>query len=277
MQDTPRKRRWWIAGLLSLLVPGLGQLYNGEALKAFSFAFTFGFPLIPAVLLFIVAVLKVPAPFNICLAVLAALYVHADAIYNAFRQRKTFRAKAYNKWYTYIGYVCAFVLIFLSIQKYVCSPYKIASIGMDDTILPADRILVHKYHYVPHPGDIIIFKIDEYKHDMISRCIARGGDSVQIKNWDVYVNGEKLEERYAKKGNSGQTNSVDDQKANYGPVTIPSGCFFYLGDNRNQGINSMKMGLGYEKHVIGHFKMIYYSNDPSSGQIRWSRLGKYLE
>lgn len=113
--------------------------------------------------------------------------------------------------------------------------------SMEPTLHDADKMLVSGLFYKPKKGDIVIFKKDEYDPNkaLVKRVIATEKDTVNIdfENGIVYVNGEALEEDYI--------NEITKMKEGFiGPQTVPEGCVFLMGDNRNHSTDSRTASIG---------------------------------
>ncbi|HBT19978.1 MAG TPA: signal peptidase I [Peptococcaceae bacterium] len=127
----------------------------------------------------------------------------------------------------------AFILALL-IRNYIVDARVIPSGSMLPTIQQSDRILVNKLAYSfkePQRGDIIVFEAPVNvgdNQDFIKRVIALPGETVEIKNGKVFINGKPLEEDYI----------LEAPNYNFGPVKVPEGCLFVLGDNRNSSYDS---------------------------------------
>lgn len=117
----------------------------------------------------------------------------------------------------------AFVIAFL-INKFVLFKVYIPSESMVPTINGNDRLFVTRIYNLDklERGDIIVFYSEELQQDLIKRLIGLPGDTVEIKDGIVYVNGELLEEDY-----------IGAQNASFnGRYQVPEGKYFFLGDNR---------------------------------------------
>jgi len=127
----------------------------------------------------------------------------------------------------------AFILALL-IRNYIVDARVIPSGSMLPTIQQSDRILVNKLAYnfkEPRRGDIIVFEAPVNvgdSQDFIKRVIALPGERVEIRNGKVFINGKPLEEDYI----------LEAPNYDFGPVKVPEGCLFVLGDNRNSSYDS---------------------------------------
>ena len=223
--DTPESpRKPWRAGLLSLLLPGLGQLYNGQGKKGVVFyclVYVAPFALLPLIL-------GLPlAPVNIIIPTLVFLclyvYVLVDAIRIARRLGATYQRKVYNKWYVYLGAIAmaGYVVqpaLALLMQGKLAQAYKIPAASMRQTLLPGDHILVNKLLYhgaTPQQFDVIAFTYPwEESHDFIKRVVALPGDQVEVRTRHVYVNGRRVDEPYVRQ-------TAYRHAQDFGPVMVP--------------------------------------------------------
>jgi signal peptidase I len=138
-------------------------------------------------------------------------------------------------------------------------------------------------------GDIVVFKFpEEPERDFIKRVIGLPGDTVEVRNRQVWINGARVEEPYAHYlFPVGDDEAAGfDVRSRYGPVTVPDAHYFMMGDNRDNSQDSRYWGFLPAHYVKGRALMIYWSFAPpdetSGGAIntitslftgtRWSRL-----
>ncbi len=121
----------------------------------------------------------------------------------------------------------------------------------------------------PQRGDIIVF---EYPKDpsihYIKRVIGVPGDTVEVRDKVVYLNGVAQEEPYVQ-----HVRSFPGPGDDFGPVTVPDGKYFCMGDNRDESYDSRFWGYVDRSAVVGKAFVLYWSMDGISS-IRWNRIGK---
>ena len=193
-------------------------------------------------------------------------------------------------------------LLALFIRTFIVQAFKIPSGSMKETLQIGDHILVNKFIYGiklpfvmttiipindPKRGDIVVFKFPEDpKKDFIKRAVAVAGDTIQIIDKQVFVNGERQDHPYAEfKEKTIIPPCTDMQKSmgfdrcnkdNYGPVTVPEGKLFVMGDNRDHSYDSRFWGFVDLKVLKGKAFMIYWSWDSDDTSVRWRRIGNII-
>ncbi|HKX89678.1 MAG TPA: signal peptidase I, partial [Sphingopyxis sp.] len=131
-------------------------------------------------------------------------------------------------------------------------------------------------------GDIVVFKYpEEPERDFIKRVIGLPGETLELRNQTIYINGAPLMEPYAHylfpPADESQTDGFDLRRK-YGPVTVPQGHYFMMGDNRDDSQDSRFWGFLPASYVKGRALFIYWSFDvPDDGSSagfapRWGRL-----
>lgn len=148
------------------------------------------------------------------------------------------------------------VLLAVLIRLFILEPFYIPSGSMEPTLKEHDRIIVSKLHYhfqEPKRGDIVVFKYPrDPKRNFVKRLIAVGGETVAIRNSRLYINGQPVPEDYLPKGL---------RFADYGPVEVPRGSYFMLGDNRNNSDDSRVWGFLPKDLIVGKAIVIYWPPD----------------
>ncbi len=192
----------------------------------------------------------------------------------------------------YAGTVIIGLLLALMIPTFVVQAFKIPSESMEPTLEIGDRLLVNKFIYgirvpftsinllpwkSPRRGDVIVFIYPlEPEKDFIKRVIGVGGDTVTMVNKKLYINGVEVPDPHA----FYQENTialVDGQKTdNFGPVTVPQGSLFVMGDNRDYSFDSRSWGFVPLEDVVGKAFAIYWSWNRQEATVRWTRIGNLI-
>jgi signal peptidase I len=184
------------------------------------------------------------------------------------------------------AFVVAVILAIL-IRALLVQAFKIPSGSMIPTLLIGDHILVNKLLYgiripftkarwpvlsKPDRGDVIVFVFPEDRtKDFIKRVVAVGGDTVEIKNKVVYINGKPVASNHAAFYSNDIRPGDLSPRDNMAPVKVPEGKLFVMGDNRDYSHDSRWWGFVPVEDVKGEAFLIYYSAQKFPG-IRWGRL-----
>jgi signal peptidase I len=311
-KDRFRERKPLFALALSLLLTGLGQIYNGKPRKGILF---FVASLILPFLFLQLSVVG-PDPTLIGFLVLSlvsdlGIFVWAarDAWKQAKRMEKNYKLRVYNRLYVYILLIIVLNLLtvgpILNWQKAssLALPYQMPTESMAPTVLRGDWIMADKR--IDHAaknlglkrGELVVFKYPRDKNlNFIKRIIGLPGDKIELRGMELYVNGKKwttqgvpqLEGRgdeNIKKGTIALYEKADSgtyrvfylQGATREDlsVTVPEGCCFVLGDNRDISADSRHWGCVPLIDIISKARLVYFSIDPKGG-VRWGRIGKLL-
>lgn len=182
------------------------------------------------------------------------------------------------------------ILIALFIRTFIVQAFKIPSGSMKPTFQIGDHILVNKFIYgvkipyirktiipfkEPQREDIVVFIYPEDKSkDFIKRVIGVPGDTIEIRNKKIYINGLPYNDPYGVYTDDFIIPGSIQPRDNFGPVTVRPGTVFVLGDNRDQSYDSRFWGCVDLKDVLGKAFLIYWSWDKENHTVRWDRLGK---
>jgi signal peptidase I len=192
----------------------------------------------------------------------------------------------------YIEAIIVAILIASVITTFVVKTYKIPSGSMKPTLLVGDQIMVNKFIYGikipyfrktiipisdPQRGDIVvfIFPVDRSK-DFIKRVIGLSGDTIEIRNKKIFINSKEYTDSVGVHSDDIIYPVSVNPRDNFGPVTVPAGSIFVMGDNRDESLDSRFWGFVDLKDVEGKAFIIYWSWNNEDYSIRWQRLGKLL-
>jgi len=213
------------------------------------------------------------------------------------------------------------VVVFL-IRTFVFESYRIPSGSMEDTLLIGDFLFGLKFWYGikipfankfiiqwahPHRGEIVIFRSPYEWRNLVKRCVALGGDIVEIRNKKLYVNGKPIDEPYVKYIDRMtfpglELDSVTYQRMwergefrffsrpqllrdNFGPVRVPEGTIFVMGDNRDNSYDSRFFGPLPERYLLGIPFIYWWSWDGTIPlwrvlekfeSVRWYKIGRLI-
>lgn len=184
------------------------------------------------------------------------------------------------------------LILALFIRTFIVQAYKIPSGSMIPTLLVGDYLLVNKLSFgirnpikddflyrwgLPKRQEIVVFTYPQDKKlDFIKRVIGLPGDTVEIINKKVFVNGKPLKEPYVQFTDKTIYPKEISPRDNFGPVKVPKGYIFVLGDNRDQSYDSRFWGFVPIHSLKGKALIIYFSWDSEKGRIRFSRIGNFI-
>jgi signal peptidase I len=310
-------RQPMVAAVASLVLPGFGQFYNGELNRAIWLFLSFALLCIPGV-----ALIALYLPDRLMLPTLllglgVTLGVWAYAVWDAWRgaRRKvdaTAKAWQMSGVYALVFVLCdllALPLLAQYVRQHQVEPFRIPSHSMEPSVRQGDMIWADKRYNCPgcqqgvHRGDIAIFA---YPNDRsvryIKRVIGLPGDHIQLKDRQVWVNGQVLQrqaptpEGTVTEGMGERhwqvqwvepaadampaTNLAPLNRARTAPVTelqftVPDGQVFVLGDNRLLSTDSRNFGTVPMQDILGRARQVWFSSD--SQGVHWGRLGQVLE
>ena len=165
-------------------------------------------------------------------------------------QNKSPKPSKENPWVELAQTVVTAVILAFGIRTFVAEARYIPSSSMEPTLEINDRLIIEKLSYYfqePKRGDVVVFnptealKAQDFHDAFIKRIIGLPGETVEVKNGDVYVNGQQLSEKYI----------AEDPQYNYGPEVVPEEQYLVLGDNRNNSYDSHYWGFVPKDKIIG--------------------------
>jgi signal peptidase I len=302
--DDSNRRLPWLAALLSFITVGLGQVYAGRLVRGLLFSAAFS-GVISVAILFLAFAGPVPTVTFGLLAAMASLGLTLagawDAYWIAARTGPDYDLKAYNQ---PVVYLLLGLLVMgnglgfsLHVRSSLFEAFRVSAASMRPTIGVNDRILVDKtaYRYAePQRGDIVVFHppTGEWRNHYIKRVIAVGGDTVSMKNGDLYINGQPLSRERVSPDAPGQNAEpapqaevyreqngtaryrillaagVAQNQLDFAEITVPEHHCFVLGDNRGESTDSRQFGPIPYAAIVGRVDYIYW---PAHD---WSRFGR---
>lgn len=190
----------------------------------------------------------------------------------------------------------ALVLAFI-IRAEIVQAFHIPSGSMEPTLLIGDHLLVSKSSYgvklplserilipmgEPERGDVVVFHFREGKDDLIKRIIGLPGEILEIKNKVVYINGRKIDDEWGYFTDSRIFPAEAQLRDNFGPVNVPEGHYFMMGDNRDNSYdsrfwNGAQGGFISREAIVGKAVLIHWSWKAPSWGVRWNRPGTVIQ
>jgi signal peptidase I len=296
LTETTKRRQPWLAALLSLITPGLGQLYCRQPKRAAAWYLV---GLVGGVGIYFLVSRGILVPTRAAqwtfFVALAAFYIVMliDAWLLA-RRVGSIALAWYTQWYVYllIPLSLNFTGLFIP-AKPTFETFSMPSASMNPTLVVGDifSVSTSAYQYSsPQPGDVVVLKKEEGGRSFVKRVVAVGGDHVQMKDGRLYVNGAiaareslgdyndpgngtgsavlTLYRETLPNGRSYQIAELSDKEFfdNTPDFLVPPGQLFLLGDNRDSSMDSRASGeFGFipVEHVIGRVVEITGSEDSS--------------
>jgi signal peptidase I len=189
------------------------------------------------------------------------------------------------------------VILALFIRTFVVQAFKIPTGSMENNLLIGDHLLVNKMVFAPasgleraigptgtiHRGDVVVFKYpEEPDRDFIKRVIGLPGETLEVREKKVYINGKPLDEPYVhflQPPSSSEYNEVTsfDVRERYGPVTVPADQYFMMGDNRDNSQDSRYWGFLPRDLVKGKALVIYWSYESGREDYQDNGTGEALK
>lgn len=180
------------------------------------------------------------------------------------------------------------IVLALFIRAFIVQAYKIPSGSMLNTLYIGDYLLVTRFNYGPKipftdkeifhvgdpkHGDVIVFKYPKDPSvDYIKRVVGVPGDVIEMRDKQLYRNGEKVVESYTRNTDPQGIRPIRDELS---PRVVPQGHYFVMGDNRDDSEDSRYWGFVPRANIQGRAWIIYWSWETISN-IRWSRIGTVI-
>jgi signal peptidase I len=285
-------RRPWLAAVLSVLTPGVGQLYVGRPRRALG---VWASSVVASVLVVVSAALLpgwtglISIPLVLIVPILSARDAARIARFNPLVPRRW-----YDRWYVYAGLLVLSGVLWQPFLRSllianVLEAYVIPGGSMAPTLLEGDFIFATKLRRPIERGELAVHTAIGQTY--VKRIIGLPGDTLAMRQGALSVNGRLVPEPYAQPATGDATfPELDWQRAHllpsanrddyhpslttWGPLVVSAGSYFLLGDNRPESLDSRLLGFVSVDSVIGSPTVIYYSRDPDGRAPRWSRIGR---
>jgi len=169
---------------------------------------------------------------------------------------KKFIKIIFNGW---TGVVIIALILALIIRSFLFSPFIVDGRSMENTLKDGERLFVNEiiyYFHDPEAGDIIVFKHNNDNY--IKRVIGVAGDTVEVKDDELYINGELAPEPYLEKEKNSLHSIGSVLTEDFGPVEVEEGHIFVMGDNRDNSRDSRMFGTIKLERVIGRADLVYW-------------------
>ena len=192
----------------------------------------------------------------------------------------------------YIEAILLAIVIAFFIRTFVIQAYKIPSGSMKPTLQIGDHILVSKFNYgvklpfirstlipigTPNRGDIVVFIYPEDRSkDFIKRLVGLSGDTIEIRDKKILLNGLLWSDPHGVYVDNAIIPGAVQPRDNFGPVKVPEGSIFVMGDNRDESYDSRFWGFVDMKDILGKALIIYWSWNHDEYGVRWGRIGTIL-
>lgn len=306
--NTKNRRRPWLAVVLSLIMAGLGHVYCGRFVKGLILAFLscIFVPVIFGTLSVSHSSVRIVV---IILSLFASLVVWLIAIidswYTAKHTTADYVLKDYNRWYVYVLLMLmgtgGSTQIAFNVRTTALEAFRVPTASNYPTIVPNDRFLANKLAYKrsdPKGGDLVVLINPENRRmNYIKRVVAIAGDTVEIKDGQLYINDEKLQRQmlaqsildnirikvrgmplegdvfYETNGDAKYKiflakSPHDKASPDFAKITVPEHHCFVLGDNRSLSHDSRHFGTIPLALIKGRADYLYW---PAKD---WSRFGR---
>lgn len=198
-----------------------------------------------------------------------------------------------SKWREYTEAFFWSLVIFFFVRICVIQPFKIPSESMLNTLVIGDCLFVNKFIYgikvpftnirlpqlrEPQRGDVVVFRFPlNPSQDYIKRLVGVPGDTIEIRDKKVYVNGTLYENPHELHKDAKTLPGELSVRDNFGPVQVPAAAYFMMGDNRDNSFDSRFWGFVPDENIVGPAFIKYWSWDNDKWLPRWQRIGRLID
>ena len=230
--------------------------------------------------------------------------------------------QTFGRWaWDWVKSLSAGFALFLVVRAFILQTWVITSGSMEETLLVGDLLVLNKVAYGaqipgtesrlpgytdPQRGHVVVFRAHHQALDVIKRIVGIPGDTLQMRDKVLYVNGERQIEPYVRLsdpegrtdgghpdmgwqkqhilGDSAFRKNYEPTRDNWGPLVVPAGHVFMMGDNRDDSLDSRFWGFLDLKRVKGKAEVVYFSYDRDAVKpfawltdVRWGRIGDRIK
>ncbi len=225
--------------------------------------------------------------------------------------------RSFGSWiWEWVKSIAFALVVWLFLRTFLVEAFRIPSGSMENTLLVGDFLFVNKLLYgaevpvvgarlpalrEPERGDVLVFdSVEEEGLKVVKRLVGMPGDTLAMEGGQLYRNGQKVDEPWARHGNpaafadayhrarmrewqlphlAGDTGGYRPDLQDWGPIVVPESSYFMMGDNRDDSYDSRYWGFLPRLNVRGRPLVVYFSFDPTSWKplpfftaVRWGRL-----
>lgn len=193
---------------------------------------------------------------------------------NKTRQQKMLDQESHARLelYDWLQCIVSAILCGILIFVFVGRVIGVDGSSMLNTLRDRDTVIMSNLLYTPQYGDIVVFRDDKYDHNkpLVKRVIATEGQTVDIdfSTGEVFINGRVIVENYIRE--------LTMERLDFeGPMTVPKGCVFVMGDNRNASTDSRSdlVGMVDTRQILGKVLFVLIPGGNENGSRSWNRIG----
>lgn len=286
------RRNPWIAALMTFFAPSVGHVYAGRPLRglaAWALALGFSLAMLHASM---EAGSRGGRLLALALAPLGLVALLADAAWTARRADPRAPRRRYQRKAVYLALAVAVAVVsetlVLPAARSRWRAFSLPSENMQPALLRGDYVMTTRAAFAPRRGMVVTRMTDE-GYEAITRVAGVAGDTLAMRGGRLWVNGRpergvrvpatadgEWEKGFGwqRAHLAGDTAGYAPTSADWGPLVVPAGHVFTLGDNRPLSLDSRYLGFIPLERLTGRVRWIYFSRDPGSRAVRWIRVGR---